>query len=89
MPRKDIYERRTYAAKRTMRALHRLINQSTKLLLPSEDTQAIRWMKAWSVFAFAHVPLQPKRPNALKAESLCTRKMFSLAERSTTTKERL
>ena len=50
--RRDIYERRAYAARRAAIAIDRYSRAATGL--PREKARALRWMKLWIAFVVGH-----------------------------------
>jgi hypothetical protein len=49
-PKRDVYERRNYAAHRAIIALDRAI-RITSIASSADREQALRWMKLWVAFA--------------------------------------
>ena len=51
-PRRNIYVRRAYAARRAAIAIDRFSRAATGL--PTEKARALRWMKLWIAFVVGH-----------------------------------
>jgi hypothetical protein len=51
-PKRDIYERRAYAARRAAIAIDKYSRSATGV--PAEKARALRWMKRWIAFIVGH-----------------------------------